>query len=138
MELNWRKSGILLGITFFLAVLLVKPIGVSTQFVILDAIIWDQFNEHVIEASETAKSGFSSVNAYLNKSGGKYAAAAADPLNYSFVFVLAIGESTAMRLAAYGENRLLEPTRDNVKSAQNRAVKVQFILKQSDQLASSR
>lgn len=90
MELNWRKSGILLGITFFLAVLLVKPIGVSTQFVILDAIIWDQFNEHVIEASETAKSGFSSINAYLNKSGGKYAAAAAEPLNYSFVFVLAM------------------------------------------------
>jgi outer membrane protein OmpA-like peptidoglycan-associated protein len=59
-------------------------------------------------------------------------------LNVAQIIAGDIGESTAMRLAAYGENRLLEPTRDNVKSAQNRAVKVQFILKQSDQLASSR
>ena len=31
---NWLTSGVALGVTFLLAVLLVKPIGVSTQFVI--------------------------------------------------------------------------------------------------------
>ena len=37
MTLDWKIGGVLLGGVFFLAVLLVKPIGVSTQFVILDA-----------------------------------------------------------------------------------------------------
>ena len=33
---------------------------------------------------------FKSTNAYLNKSGGKYAKSVAKPLNYSFVFVLSM------------------------------------------------
>ena len=32
---NWLLGGIFLGIIFFLAVFLVKPIGVSTQFSVL-------------------------------------------------------------------------------------------------------
>ncbi len=36
---SWRASGLALGLSFLLAVTLVKPIGVSTQFVILDGII---------------------------------------------------------------------------------------------------
>jgi len=32
---NWKVSGIALGLAFLLAVVLVKPIGVSTQFVII-------------------------------------------------------------------------------------------------------
>ncbi len=87
---NWKISGVALGITFLLAVLLIKPIGVSTQFVILDGIIWNLFsNELVIEDPAAAK-GYSSPNAYLNKSGGKYAKSVANPLNYSFIFVLAM------------------------------------------------
>ena len=34
--------------------------------------------------------GYTSTNAYMAKSGGKYAKSAADPLNYSFIFVLAM------------------------------------------------
>jgi len=37
-----------------------------------------------------SKTGYSSPNAYLNKSGGKYAKSVAHPINYSFVFVLAM------------------------------------------------
>ena len=44
MTLDWKIGGVLLGGVFFLAVLLVKPIGVSTQFVILDGIIGDVVN----------------------------------------------------------------------------------------------
>ncbi|PIZ29477.1 MAG: hypothetical protein COY40_06955 [Alphaproteobacteria bacterium CG_4_10_14_0_8_um_filter_53_9] len=87
--LTWWKAGMLLGAAFFLTVLLVKPIGVSTQFVIFDAMLWDLVEPSLIVASDTVKSGFDSTNAYLAKSGGKYAAAAANPLNYSFIFVLA-------------------------------------------------
>lgn len=87
MTLDWRIGGLALGLVFFLAVLLVKPIGVSTQFVILDGIVWDAVNPAVV--TETAE-GYTSTNAYLAKSGGKYAENVANPLNYSFVFVLAM------------------------------------------------
>jgi hypothetical protein len=90
MTLSWKTGGVLLGLVFFLAVLLVKPIGVSTQFVIFDGILWDAVQSDVVTVSEDAKSGYASTNAYLDKSGGKYAEAVANPLNYSFVFVLAM------------------------------------------------
>ncbi len=87
MVLNWKIGGLALGLVFFLAVLLVKPIGVSTQFVILDGILWNTVQPGVVEA--TAE-GATSANAYLAKSGGKYAASVLDPLNYSFLFVIAM------------------------------------------------
>ena len=87
MILNWKIGGLVLGGVFFLAVLLVKPIGVSTQFVILDAIIGSTVNAELIQQAE---GGHTSSNAYLAKSDGKYARNAANPLNYSFVFVLAM------------------------------------------------
>ena len=40
MTLSWKTGGLALGLVFFAAVLLVKPIGVSTQFVILDGILY--------------------------------------------------------------------------------------------------
>ncbi|MBN9887651.1 YeeE/YedE thiosulfate transporter family protein [Salipiger abyssi] len=87
MTLNWKLGGFLLGAVFFAAVLLVKPIGVSTQFVILDGILADAVAPDFITQTDE---GYSSTNAYMAKSGGKYAKNAANPLNYSFVFVLAM------------------------------------------------
>ena len=87
MVLNWKTGGLLLGFVFFLAVLLVKPIGVSTQFVILDGIIGDAVNTQLVTQTED---GYTSTNAYLAKSNGKYAKSVSNPLNYSFVFVLAM------------------------------------------------
>ena len=90
MVLNWKAGGVLLGVVFFLAVFLVKPIGVSTQFVIFDGILWDAIVQETVVVNPDAKSGYSSPNAYLNKSGGKYAKNIANPMNYSFVFVIAM------------------------------------------------
>ena len=87
MPLNWKLGGLLLGLVFFAAVVLVKPIGVSTQFVILDGIIGDAVNAELVTQTEE---GYTSTNAYLAKSKGKYAKAVSNPLNYSFVFVLAM------------------------------------------------
>ncbi|MGR3758852.1 YeeE/YedE thiosulfate transporter family protein [Roseobacteraceae bacterium NS-SX3] len=87
MPMNWKAGGVLLGLVFFAAVLLVKPIGVSTQFVILDGVIADAVNPELVTKAEE---GYTSTNAYLAKSGGKYAKSVANPLNYSFVFVLAM------------------------------------------------
>lgn len=90
VPLPWKTGGLVLGLVFFLAVLLVKPIGVSTQFVILDGILWNAVDSTVIVSSEEAKSGYSSTNAYLDKSGGKCGRDVANPLNYGFVFVIAM------------------------------------------------
>ncbi|MGH1578368.1 YeeE/YedE thiosulfate transporter family protein [Planktotalea sp.] len=87
MTLNWKIGGLLLGLVFFMAVVLVKPIGVSTQFVILDGIVADIANPELVTQTED---GYTSTNAYLAKSNGKYAKSIANPLNYSFVFVLAM------------------------------------------------
>lgn len=87
---HWKVSGIALGMAFLIAVALVKPIGVSTQFVILDGIIWDFFANEVVIEDANAPKGYSSINPYLNRSGGKHARNIANPLNYSFVFVLAM------------------------------------------------
>jgi len=90
MTLSWRRGGVLLGLVFFMAVFLAKPIGVSTQFVVLDGILWDALVPGTVTISEEAKTGFTSPNAYLDESGGKYAKAVANPLNYGFVLVLAM------------------------------------------------
>ncbi|WP_018701353.1 YeeE/YedE thiosulfate transporter family protein [Amorphus coralli] len=87
MTWDWKIGGVLLGAVFFAAVLLVKPIGVSTQFVILDGIVADLVAPDFISQGND---GYTSTNAYMAKSGGAYARNAANPLNYSFVFVLAM------------------------------------------------
>lgn len=88
MYWNWKLGGFVLGISFLLAVALVKPIGVSTQFVILDGMIANAFNSELIMENKESKTGYASTNSYLNKSGGKYAKSVVNPMNYSFVFVL--------------------------------------------------
>lgn len=89
-QLNWFSGGIALGLAFVLAVFIVKPIGVSTQFVIFDGIVWDMVADDVVSEDPKAKSGYASTNTYLNKSGGKYAKNVANPLNYSFIFVFSM------------------------------------------------
>jgi uncharacterized membrane protein YedE/YeeE len=89
-QFNWLSSGIALAAICILAVALVKPIGVSTQFVILDGIIYNSVSNDLIVKDENAKKGYTSKNAYLNKSGGKYAKNVENPLNYSFIFVIAM------------------------------------------------
>lgn len=88
--LPWYFGGAFLAIAFFLAVLLVKPIGVSTQFVVADGVVWDMIQPNLVVEDPSSKSGFSSTNAYLNQGGGKIAAEIADPLGYEVVFVLAM------------------------------------------------
>lgn len=102
---GWKSSGVALALSFLLAIILVKPIGVSTQFVILDGIIWNAVSPEVVVENSDNKSGYSSPNAYLNKSGGKYAKNIANPVNYSFIFVLAmlVGGFIAARLSAKDE-----------------------------------
>ncbi len=101
---DWIRGGSWLAAAFIAAMLLVKPIGVSTQYVIADGLLWSLFDSELVTATED---GVTSRNAYLAKSGGKYAKAVADPLNYGFLFVLAIP------LGAFLSARLMRPNRRN-------------------------
>ncbi len=98
-RMDWMKGGLALGLVFLIAVAIVKPIGVSTQFVILDGILWNSVETGLVAPDDAARHGYASTNAYLDKSGGKYAKSVAEPLNYGFVFVLAmIGGGLLSRL----------------------------------------
>lgn len=71
---NWPLSGLALAACFLLAVVLAKPIGVSTQFVILDGLVANNtLSSELVTADATTESGYRSSNPYLNKSGGKTA-----------------------------------------------------------------
>lgn len=89
---GWLQSGFLLGLVFLIAVIVVKPIGVSTQYVIADAALLKMVDKELVNKTVIGdKKTYSSSNAYLNKSNGKYAKAADNPFTtYGFIFVLAM------------------------------------------------
>ena len=87
---NWIKGAVVLGFSFFIAILLVKPIGVSTQFSVLSGIVHTVVDSDVIVEDSSRETGYKSSNAYYDKSEGKLAKAIKNPLNYDFIFVLSI------------------------------------------------
>ena len=89
-ENSWIKGALVLGFSFFIAIMLVKPIGVSTQFSVLSGIIHSSIDKAVIVEDSSRESGYRSTNAYYDKSEGKLSKSIKEPLNYDFVFVLAI------------------------------------------------
>lgn len=86
----WIKYGLALGLVFFLAVFIIKPVGVSTQFSVLSGIIHRVIDPNVISENQNSKTGYTSTNAYYAKDDGKLAQNIANPLKYDFLFVLAI------------------------------------------------
>ncbi len=90
MYAPWTIGGVLLGFVFFVAVLLVQPVGVSTQFVVVDAILWDAADHAAITLDPASATGYTSTNAYLAEGGGRYAAQAAEFPGYGLVFVAAL------------------------------------------------
>ena len=87
---NWIKGAIILGLSFFLAIFIIKPIGVSTQFSVLSGIVHSTIDKNVIEKDSNRESGYISTNEYYDKSEGKLAKSIKNPVNYDFVFVLSI------------------------------------------------
>lgn len=87
---KWMMHGLVLGIVFFLAIFLVKPIGVSTQFSVVSGMIHSMIDPSVIEEDPTRESGYRSANEYYDKDEGDLAESIKHPINYEFIFVLAI------------------------------------------------
>ena len=104
----WIKKALALGGVFFLAILLVKPIGVSTQFSVLSGIFHSALDESVITENDERGTGYESTNAYYDKSDGQLAKSIENPWNYDFVFVLAIPVGAYMAYAANGKRKRLQ------------------------------
>lgn len=90
MKQTWLMPAIILGLSFFIAIFLVKPIGVSTQFSVLGGMIQSVVDPSVIIEDNTRESGYRSTNAYYDKDEGKLAKEIKNPINYDFIFVVAI------------------------------------------------
>lgn len=87
---KWIKGAMILGFSFFISILLVKPIGVSTQYSVLSGIIYNSFDKNLITEDSTRQSGYKSTNAYFDKNDGALSEEIMNPINYEFVFVLSI------------------------------------------------
>lgn len=69
----------MLGSIFFLAIWLVKPIGISTQFSVLSAMAYEEIDSEFVQN-----------NAYMQKENGKLAQKLKNPLNYDLIFFLSV------------------------------------------------
>ena len=95
MEMNgnshgWVFKAIFLGLVFAVSVLVIKPVGVSTQFSMIGGMIHSAIDPSVITEDSSRKSGYRSTNAYYDKSESALAREIKEPLNFPMVFLLAI------------------------------------------------
>lgn len=82
------KSIIALGLSFVFAMLLVKPIGVSTEYSVSSGII-----QNIIQKDTVIKKKNGDIytkNAYYAKDDNKIAKAIENPVTYGMIFVLSI------------------------------------------------
>ncbi|GAB1453970.1 YeeE/YedE thiosulfate transporter family protein [Draconibacterium sp.] len=87
---SWLKGGLLLGAVFLVAIWLVKPVGVSTEFAVVDGIFWNILSPGLIIETQGENPSYESTNAYLNKGGGKLAADVKNPFSYGIIFVFSM------------------------------------------------
>ncbi|WP_418965106.1 YeeE/YedE thiosulfate transporter family protein [Cetobacterium sp.] len=83
MKRKWILKGIFLGTVFFLSILLIKPIGISTQFSVVSGMIHSSLQENIIfrEGAE-----FYSLIDYYNQEG--IAKSIVTPYNYGIIFIV--------------------------------------------------
>lgn len=121
---EWLKSGIVLGLVFFAAVLLVKPVGVSTQFSVFGGMLQNAVSQVVSVKQVGSKIVYTSSNPYYNKNSGAIAKSIVEPLNYEAVFVLAIPLGAGLGYLALRNNRKVEY---DLASSSNKHYKLGFI-----------
>ena len=128
---TWMKGALILGFSFFIAIFLVKPVGVSTQFSVLSGIIHSSIDKNVIVEDSSRESGYSSTNAYYDKNEGKLAEEIKKPLNYSNVFVLSIPVGSLLGYALLRKktaNRKIDEEVENCEIGKNKPILSTYIL----------
>lgn len=128
---TWMKGALILGFSFFIAIFLVKPVGVSTQFSVLSGIIHSSIDKNVIVEDSSRESGYSSTNAYYDKNEGKLAEEIKKPLNYSNVFVLSIPVGSLLGYALLRKktaNRKIDEEVENYEIGKNKPILSTYII----------
>ena len=128
---KWLKGALLLGTVFFLAAFLVKPIGVSTQFSVVSGIVHSALDPDTIQVDETRETGYRSTNAYYDKSDGKLAKSIKQPMNYDFIFVLAIPLGA---LAGYFFDKYRKRSTNDIKASDPEFTAPSFATEDSKEL----
>ena len=90
--LSWKVAGLLLGLLVILATALVKPFGVSTQYVVTDAVILHSTAPAVAESNE-----------YLNKYGTK------EDWSVGYGWMLVLGMFLGSGIASLATHRMAPP-----------------------------
>lgn len=87
---SWLLKAVFLGLVFAVSILLIKPVGVSTQFSMIGGMIHSAVDSSVITEDMSNKNGYSSTNAYYDRGEGSLAKSIKNPLNFAMVFLLAL------------------------------------------------
>lgn len=85
MKRKWILKGVFLGSVFFISILLIKPIGISTQFSVASGMIQTVFQDDIIFREGTE---FYSLIDYYNQDG--IAKSIVTPYNYGIIFVVGV------------------------------------------------
>ena len=88
--LSWKVAGLMLGILLIIATALVKPLGVSSQYVVTDAIVLHSAAPNMAESNE-----------YLSKYGEK------QDWGIGYGWMLVLGMFVGGGLAAFATKRLI-------------------------------
>lgn len=119
MNNKWILQATVLGLSFFLAILFVKPIGVSTQFSVISGKLHYAIDEQLgkgtlIEKDSQAKSGYQSTNAYYNREGGKLAKSIVTGVDRDLAFFISIfaGAFLAGRIHQLGKTSKISRERN--------------------------
>lgn len=104
---KWLPKALMLGLVFFLAVFIIKPVGVSTQFSVLSGMMYSSVNSEVIYENPEKPGTYTSEVEYYSRNNNKLVKNMMNPVNYSFVFVLGIplGAYVASRVFSKGEKK---------------------------------
>lgn len=80
-------AALILGLSFILAIVCVKPVGVSTEYSITSGIIQEMIQPDTVT---TKNNNVTSSNDYYAKDDGKIAKQIKNPLSYGMLFVFSI------------------------------------------------
>ncbi|RDU23769.1 YeeE/YedE family protein [Anaerosacchariphilus polymeriproducens] len=87
---RWISKAFFLGIVFFLAIFMVKPIGISKQYSMISGILYHLAEPSLIREDSHRSSGYRSSNLYFDKNEGELAEKIKNPWNYDLIFLFSI------------------------------------------------
>ena len=114
---GWKASGVLLGLTLVLAVLLLKPIGVSTQYTVLDSVIRTSIESWSFPPDKETTSAYSYEDSHVLDAFNTSVKNKVQYSSYGLVFVasMVLGGFIASRTKKRSSSKVLSTSARKVK-----------------------